>query len=82
MSFKGTAADTVRFLGDETEFGEILDKMNIIFATVSSFHVLIGNCYKFEQGDLTVPVFSNQIEGALSKVRQMFSGRISARKAQ
>ena len=64
---KGAAADIIIFHGDEVSVGEILAKLNIIFGTVSSFGALMGNFYKMEQGELTVPMLSKWIEGSLSK---------------
>ena len=49
-ALKGAADETMRFLGDEADVDEVLDKLNIIFWTVSSFDVLMEDVASWSMG--------------------------------
>ena len=42
-SLKGAVADMARYMGPTTGVSEILEKLSVIFGTVTSFNVLMQN---------------------------------------
>ena len=44
---KGAAADMAHYMGPTASVSDILEKLSIIFGTVTSFDVLMQNFYKF-----------------------------------
>ena len=49
-SLKGEAADMACYMGPTAGVSEILEKLSVIFGTVTSFDVLMQNFYKIMKG--------------------------------
>ena len=49
-SLKGAVADMACYIGTTTGVSKILEKLSVIFSTVTSFNVLMQNFYKITQG--------------------------------
>ena len=48
-SLKGTAADMARYMGPTASVSNILEKLLVIFGTITSFDELMQNFYKITQ---------------------------------
>ena len=61
--FKGAVVDIARYMGPTTSVTEVLQKLMVIFGTVTSFDVLMQNFYKVTQGNHEkVPSFATRLE--------------------
>ena len=68
-SLKGAAADMAWYMGPTAGVSNILEKLSVIFGTVTSFDVLMQNSYKITQGSSKkVPSFETRPEGTLTKL--------------
>ena len=67
-SLKGAAADMACYMGPTASVSNILEKLSIIFGTVTSFDVLMQNFYKISQGNEKVPSFVTRLEGTLIQI--------------
>ena len=76
-SLKGAAADMAHYMGPTAGVSNILEKLSVIFGTVTSFDVLMQNFYKISQGNEKVPSFAMQLEGTLNQIRIKCPGRIA-----
>ena len=52
QSLKGAAADMACYMGPTAGVSKILEKLSVIFGTVTSFDVLMQNFYKISQGEM------------------------------
>ena len=69
-SLKGAAADMACYMGPTASVFEILEKLSVIFGTVTSFDILKQNFYKITQGsNEKVPSFATRLEGTLNQIR-------------
>ena len=50
-SLKGAVADMACYIGPTASVSKILEKLLVIFGTVTSFDVLMQNFYKISQGN-------------------------------
>ena len=66
QSLRGAVADMACYMGPTAGVSEILEKLSVIFGTVTSFDVLMQNFYKISQGNERVPSFANRLEGTLN----------------
>ena len=69
QSLKGAAADMAHYMGPAASVSDILEKLLVIFGTVTSFEVLMQNFYKIAQGSEKVPSFATWLEGTLNQIR-------------
>ena len=77
-SLKGAVADMAWYMGPTASVREILQKLMIIFGTVTSFDVLMQNIYKVTQGNNEkVPSFATWLEGTLNQIQLKCPGRIA-----
>ena len=66
---KGAAADISRYMGPTASVSDILQKLMVIFRTVTSFNVLMQNFYKVTHGNhKKVPLFTTGLEGTLNQI--------------
>ena len=63
QSLKGAVADMAHYMGPTAGVSDILEKLSVIFGTVTSFDVLMQNFYKISQGNEKVPSFATRLEG-------------------
>ena len=68
QSLKGAVADMACYMGPTAGVSEILEKLSVIFGTVTSFDVLMQNFYKISQGNEKVPSFVTKLEGTLNQI--------------
>ena len=76
-SLKGAVADMAHYMGPTAGVSDILEKLSVIFSTVSSFDVLMQNFYKIAQVSEKVPSFATWLEGTLNQIRIKCPGRIA-----
>ena len=77
-SLKGAAADMACYMGPTGGVSKILEKLSVIFGTVTSFDMLRQNFYKITQGgNEKVPSFTTRLEGTLNQIRIRCPGRIA-----
>ena len=77
-SLKGEAADMAHYMGPSAGVSEILEKLLVIFGTVTSFNMLMQNFYKVMQEDNEkVPSFMTRLEGTLNQIRIRCPRRIA-----
>ena len=77
-SLKGAAADMARYMGPTAGVSKILEKLLVIFGTVTSFDMLMQNFYKILQGgNEKVPSFMTRLEGTLNQIRIKCPGMIA-----
>ena len=77
-SLKGAAADMARYMGPTASVSKILEKLSVIFGTITSFNVLMQNFYKSTQGgNEKVPSFATRLEGTLNQIRIRCPRRIA-----
>ena len=82
-SLKGAAADTVCNMGPDASLDTIIKKFSIIYDSVRSYNILMGDFYHVDQGeDEAVTSFATFIEGLLSYVRDKFPNQIPLAKEQ
>ena len=63
-SLKGAAADMACYMGPTAGVSKILEKLSVIFGTVTSFDMLMQNFYKIMQGVTKKCLHScNQVRG-------------------
>ena len=67
-SLKGAVADMARYMGPTASVSKILEKISVIFGTVTSFDMLMQNFYKISQGNEKVPSFATKLEGTLNQI--------------
>ena len=77
QSLKGAVADMAHYMGPTASVSDILEKLSVIFGTVTSFDVLMQNFYKIAQGNEKVPSFATRLEGTLNQIRIKCPGRIA-----
>ena len=77
QSLKGAAADMARYMGPTAGVSNILEKLSVIFGTVTSFDVLMQNFYKISQGNEKVPSIATRLEGTLNQIQIKCPGRIA-----
>ena len=69
------------YMGPSASVSEILQKLTVIFGTVTSFIVLMQNVYKVTQGNhKKVPLFTTRLEGTLNQIRLKCLRRIEDHK--
>ena len=56
------------YMGPTAGVSDILEKLSVIFSTVTSFDVLMQNFYKISQGNEKVPSFAMRLEGTLNQI--------------
>ena len=77
QSLKGAAADMARYMGPTTSVTEILQKLMVIFGTVTPFDVLMQNIYNLTQDNHEkVPSFATRLDGTLNQIQHKCPGRI------
>ena len=82
-SLRGAAADTVCNMGPEVTLDSIIKKFSIIYGTVKSYEILMGDFYRANQGEEeTVTSFATHVEGLLSCVRDKYPQQIPQDKEQ
>ena len=80
---KGAVVDMARYIGPTTSTGHILQKLSIIFGTLTSFDVLMQNFYQVTQGyNEVVPSFVTWLEGTLNWIQLQCPRRITDLEAQ
>ena len=77
QSLKGAVADMARYMGPTASVSNILEKLSVIFGTVTSFDVLMQNFCKISQGNEKVPSFATWLEGTLNQIQIKCPGRIA-----
>ena len=77
QSLRGAVVDMARYMGPNASVSKILEKLSVIFGTVTSFDVLMQNFYKISQGNEKVPSFATRLEGTLNQIRIKCSSRIA-----
>ena len=77
QSLKGAAADMACYMGPTASVSEILEKLLVIFGTVTSFNVLMQNFYKISQGYEKVLSFATKLQGTLNQIQIQCPGRIA-----
>ena len=78
QSLKRAAADMAHYMGPTAGVSKILEKLLVIFSTVTSFDILMQNFYKISQGgNEKVPSFVTRLEGTLNQIRIKCPGRIA-----
>ena len=77
QSLKGAVADMAHYMGPTAGVSKILEKLLVIFGTVTSFDVLMQNFYKISQGNENVPSFATRLEGTLNQIRIKCPSRIA-----
>ena len=76
-SLKGVAADVAWYMGPTASISKILQKLTVIFGTVTLFDVLMQNFYKVTQSNHEkVPSFVTRLEGTLNQTRLKCPSRI------
>ena len=82
-SLKGAVADMAQCMGPTTSMAHIIQKLTVIFSTMTSFDVLMHNLYKVTQGNHEeVPSFAARLEGTLNQIRLHCPGRMTDLKVQ
>ena len=77
-SLKGAAAGMAWYMGPTASVSDILDKLSVIFRTVTSFDVLMQNFYKITQGNnKKVPSFTMRLQGTLNQIRLKCPGQMT-----
>ena len=79
QSLKGAVADMACYMGPTAGVSKILEKLSVIFGTVSSFDMLMQNFYKISQGNEKVPSFVTKLEGTLNQIWIKCPSRIADR---
>ena len=75
---KGAVVDMAQYMGPTAGVSNILDKLTVIFQTVTLFDVLMQNFYKITQGNnKKVPSFAMRLEVTLNQIRLRCPGQIS-----
>ena len=70
-------------MGPTTSVAHILQKLLVIFGTVTSFDILMQNFYKVTQGNNEkVPSFAMWLEGNLNQIQLQCPGRMTVLEAQ
>ena len=82
QSLKGAVADMARYMGPTASVSKILEKLSVIFGTITSFDMLMQNFYKISQGNEKVPSFVTKLEGTLNQIQIQCPGRIANCKVQ
>ena len=83
QSLKGPAVDMARYMGPTTSIAHILQKLSVIFGTVTSFNILMKNFYKVTQGNTEkVPSFVTWLEGTLNQIQLQCLRRMRDLEAQ
>ena len=77
QSLKGAVADMAHYMGPTASVSKILEKLSVIFGTVTSFDVLMQNFYKISQGNEKVPSFVTKLKGTLNQIRIQCPSRIA-----
>ena len=68
-SLKGAVADMARYMGPTASVSNIMQKLTVIFGTVTSFDILMQNFYKVTQGNHEkVSSFTTRLEGTLNQI--------------
>ena len=69
----GAVADMAQYMVPTTSMVHILQKLTVIFGTVTTFDVLMQNFYKVTQGNHEkVPSFATRLEGTLNQIRLQY----------
>ena len=72
------AVDMAWYMGPTTSVAHILQKLTVIFGTMTSFNVLMPNFYKVTQGHhKKVPSFTTRLEGTLIQIRLQCPRRVT-----
>ena len=80
QSLRGAAAGMARYMGPTASVSKILEKLSVIFGTITSFDMLMQNFYKISQGNEKVPSFATKLEGTLNQIWIKCPSRIANRK--
>ena len=63
-------ADLVWYLGLHAPVSDIINKVELIYGTVTSFDILMHNYYKLQQGKTErVPLYGTHLEGVLNTIQ-------------
>ena len=82
-SLRGAAADIVCNMGPETTLDSIIKKFTIIYGSVKSYDILMGDFYRASQGEEeSVTSFATHIEGLLYNARDKYLQQIPQAKEQ
>ena len=65
------------YMGPTAGVSEILEKLSVIFGTVTFFDVLMQNIYKILEGKEMVSSFATKLEGTLNQIRIQCPSRIA-----
>ena len=65
------------YMGPTAGVSKILEKLSVIFGTVTSFNVLMQNFYKISQNNEKVPSFVTKLEGTLNQIQIQCPSRIA-----
>ena len=77
-SLKEAAADMACYMGPTASISKILQKLTVIFGTMTLFDVLMQIFYKVTQGNhQKVPSFATRLEGTLNQIRLTCPGKIA-----
>ena len=77
-SLRGTAAESVQYMGPTASVTEIMDKLMTIYGKVASFNVLMQQFYGLQQekGEHVAP-FLTRIEDTMSDIHSKYPNRMS-----
>lgn len=76
-SLKGTAADLIRFLGPHVTLQQMMEKLETVYSTVSSFDTLMQGFYNLSQGPREkVQQFATKMESTLNQIQVQFPDRM------
>ena len=79
----GAVADLGHYLGPHAPVSEIINKLELLYGTIASFHVLIQKFYKLHKGEMEkIPAYMTLMEGALDAVQQECLNLLSIGKVQ
>ena len=75
---KEDAVDMVRFLGPVPSVKAILDKLNSLYSSVSSFDIMMQGFYrKFQERGKSVTCYLVRLEGKLNEIQVKHPNRVS-----
>ena len=77
QSLRRAVADMAHYMGPTVSVSKILEKLSVIFGTVTSFDILMQNFYKILQGNKKVPSFATRLEGPLNQIRIKCPSRVA-----
>ena len=83
QSLHRATVDMVQYQGPHALASEIINKLELVYGTVASFHILMQNIYKVLQGKTEkVTMYVTQLEGGLNVVQQEYPTILSDNEVQ